>query len=143
MTLCTDFKQNESTFISKSARSLGQKLLKLAPPSFRNKTVFVHCFYGLGVEYRGNVNITRSGRTCQAWNLQCPHRHWRIPQVATDGQNISDFNMCRNAQSSAPDGPWCYATDPNVRWEYCNVPKCPPRGLSSSLLPSDKYIMTI
>ena len=21
-------------------------------------------------------------------------------------------------------GVWCYTKDPNVRWEYCNVPKC-------------------
>ncbi|XP_022787757.1 uncharacterized protein LOC111327755 [Stylophora pistillata] len=35
--------------------------------------------------------------------------------------------MCRNPDSSAPDGPWCYTTDPNVRWEYCNVSRCTPR----------------
>ncbi len=32
-------------------------------------------------------------------------------------------NLCRN-----PDGdraPWCYTTDPKVRWEYCNLEKCP------------------
>lgn len=32
-------------------------------------------------------------------------------------------NWCRN-----PDGdqaPWCYTTDPTVRWEYCNLEKCP------------------
>lgn len=31
-------------------------------------------------------------------------------------------NLCRN-----PDGdraPWCYTTDPKVRWEYCNLEKC-------------------
>ena len=92
----------------------------------------VDCFYGLGVGYRGNVNITRSGRTCQAWKSQCPHRHTRIPQDVKGGQN--DSNMCRNPDSSAPDGPWCYTTDPKVRWEYCNVSKCPPRGISSRLV---------
>ncbi|XP_078383586.1 uncharacterized protein LOC144666105 isoform X1 [Oculina patagonica] len=83
------------------------------------------CYYGVGVGYRGNVNITRSGRTCQAWTSQCPHRHWRIPEDVADEQN--DSNMCRNPDSSAPDGPWCYTTDPKVRWEYCNVSRCPPR----------------
>lgn len=39
-------------------------------------------------------------------------------------------NLCRN-----PDGdraPWCYTTDPRVRWEYCNLEKCPasPSGVS-------------
>ena len=96
----------------------------------------VDCFYGLGVGYRGNVNITRSGRTCQAWKSQCPHRHWRTPEVVTDRQN--DYDMCRNPDSSAPNGPWCYTTDPQVRWEYCNVTKCPPRGILNSLSKEEK-----
>lgn len=42
--------------------------------------------------------------------------------------NFSSFdsdlrrNFCRN-----PDGdraPWCYTTNPGVRWEYCNLEKC-------------------
>ena len=84
------------------------------------------CFYGVGVGYLGNMNVTRSGRKCQSWKSQCPHRHWRIPKDVADSKN--DSNMCRNPDSSAPDGPWCYTTDPNVRWEYCNVPRCPSRG---------------
>ena len=84
------------------------------------------CFYDIGVGYRGNVNVTLSGRTCQQWTAQCPHRHWRIPEDVIYGQN--DSNMCRNPDGSAPDGPWCYTTDPKVRWEYCNIPRCPPRG---------------
>ena len=88
--------------------------------------IFLDCYHGVGVGYRGNVNVTRSGRSCQAWISQCPHRHWRIPQDVTDGQN--DYNACRNPDSSAPDGPWCYTTDPKVRWEYCNVSRCPSRG---------------
>ena len=87
---------------------------------------FIDCYYGSGVGYRGNVNITRSGLPCQRWISQCPHRHSRIPEDVVDGQN--DSNMCRNPDASAPDGPWCYTTDPKVRWEYCNISRCPPRG---------------
>lgn len=32
------------------------------------------------------------------------------------------MNYCRN-----PDGeprPWCFTTDPNKRWEYCDIPRC-------------------
>ncbi|XP_022795156.1 inactive tyrosine-protein kinase transmembrane receptor ROR1-like isoform X1 [Stylophora pistillata] len=85
------------------------------------------CYYGVGVGYRGSVNVTRSGRSCQSWKSQCPHRHWRTPNDVTDSKD--DSNMCRNPDSSAPDGPWCYTTDTNVRWEYCNVSRCPPREL--------------
>ncbi|XP_068704711.1 inactive tyrosine-protein kinase transmembrane receptor ROR1-like [Montipora foliosa] len=84
------------------------------------------CYHGIGVGYRGNVNVTRSGRTCQRWIAQCPHRHWRIPEDVDKSQNDSN-NMCRNPDGSAPDGPWCYTTDPNKRWEYCNISQCPLR----------------
>ena len=84
------------------------------------------CYYGVGVGYRGNMNVTRSGRKCQSWKSQCPHRHWRIPKDVADSKN--DSNICRNPDSSGPDGPWCFTTDPNVRWEYCNVSRCPFRG---------------
>ncbi|CAH3174957.1 unnamed protein product [Porites lobata] len=90
-----------------------------------DKTKSTDCYHGIGVGYRGKVNITRSGRSCQRWISQCPHRHLRIPEDVVDGQN--DSNMCRNPDASAPEGPWCYTTDPKVRWEYCNISRCPPR----------------
>jgi len=46
-----------------------------------------------------------------------------MPEGASNGHN-----MCRNPEGSAPDGPWCYTIDPKVRWEYCNISQCPPRG---------------
>ena len=68
-------------------------------------------------------NTTVSGRTCQRWDSQSPHRHTRnnpvdFPDVTLEGAG----NRCRN-----PDGepkPWCYTTDSGKRWEYCNVPDC-------------------
>ena len=40
-------------------------------------------------------------------------------------------NYCSNI-AAGPDvhhtcvetRPWCYTTDPNTRWEYCNIPIC-------------------
>lgn len=87
---------------------------------FNIKVRFISdCYYGERVGYHGNVNTTRSGRTCQPWKSQCPHRHWRIPKDVADAKNES--NMFRNPDRSAPNGPWCHTTDRNVRWEYCNV----------------------
>lgn len=43
-------------------------------------------------------------------------------------------NLCRN-----PDGdkaPWCYTTEPGVRWEYCNLEKCPTKP--ASVTPTSK-----
>lgn len=36
------------------------------------------------------------------------------------------MNYCRN-----PDGelrPWCFTTDPNKRWEFCDIPRCSKYG---------------
>ena len=91
-----------------------------------NIQFLLDCYYGVGFGYHGNVNVTRSGRMCQSWKSQCPQRHWQIPKDVVKSKN--DSNLCHNPDSSAPDGPWCYTTDPNVRWEYCNISRFPPRG---------------
>ena len=82
------------------------------------------CSYGDGQSYRGNVSVTRSGYTCQSWSSQCPHRHYRTPNYFPELKNAG--NACRNPGGQAPHGPWCYTTNPSVRWEYCNIPVCSP-----------------
>lgn len=32
-------------------------------------------------------------------------------------------NYCRNPDNDEK-GPWCYTTDPNTRFDYCNIPEC-------------------
>ncbi|XP_043933725.1 hepatocyte growth factor-like protein isoform X3 [Protopterus annectens] len=73
-----------------------------------------------GEDYRGFVDYTKSGRECQRWDLQSPHKHHYQPEKYPD-KGLND-NYCRN-----PDGsvhPWCYTTDPNVEREHCNIQKC-------------------
>jgi hypothetical protein len=36
-------------------------------------------------------------------------------------------NYCRNP-GGVLDGPWCYTTDPDTRWEYCDMPYCGLKG---------------
>ena len=80
------------------------------------------CFTGLGRGYNGTRSITQTGKTCQAWNTQAPHQFIlpaeQYPEIA------GGHNYCRNPGSRAPGGPWCFTTDPDTRWEYCDVPKC-------------------
>jgi len=39
-------------------------------------------------------------------------------------------NFCRNPSSaSSGDTIWCYTTDPNTRWEYCNPVRDNDNGL--------------
>ena len=77
-------------------------------------------------DYRGKMNKTNTGKTCQKWTSQYPHSHNRTNQNYPNsgvGHSGDDHNFCRNPDGS-PDGAWCYTTDPNSRWEYCSVPTC-------------------
>lgn len=70
------------------------------------------------LNYNGPVSVTESGKTCQRWDTNSPHQ----PKFRPD---ISSNNFCRNPDSDEK-GPWCYTTDPETRYGYCNIPKCPP-----------------
>lgn len=68
-----------------------------------------------GADYFGHVNTTISGRTCMRWASQSPHGH-------AFGFAKDQGNYCRNPYKDEAEGPWCFTTDPNQRWEFCNVP---------------------
>jgi len=73
----------------------------------------------------GDVDTTVSGRTCQAWTLDSPHRHlYDSDSMYPDGSVSAAGNKCRNPDSNYHEGVWCYTTDPNKRWEPCDVPLC-------------------
>uniref|UniRef100_A0A8C8GR58 Plasmin n=1 Tax=Oncorhynchus tshawytscha TaxID=74940 RepID=A0A8C8GR58_ONCTS len=79
------------------------------------------CATGDGSAYRGTIGVTASGKRCQSWSSMTPHSHNKTPQVFPKADLRR--NLCRN-----PDGdraPWCYTTDPSVRWEFCSVNRCP------------------
>ncbi|XP_029352647.1 plasminogen [Echeneis naucrates] len=97
------------------------------------------CYEGDGSSYRGITSETISGKKCQAWSSMSPHNHEKTPQKFPTADLKRNF--CRN-----PDGdraPWCYTTDPGVRWEYCNLQKCPITATSASpSLPNPKPPVT-
>ncbi|XP_078681299.1 apolipoprotein(a)-like isoform X3 [Branchiostoma floridae x Branchiostoma belcheri] len=79
-----------------------------------------NCQQGNGASYRGTASMTETGKTCQRWDSQTPHHHTRT-HVNYPLAGL-EHNYCRN-----PDGwnqVWCYTTDPNQRWENCDVPVC-------------------
>ncbi|KAM7395988.1 hypothetical protein PAMA_007324 [Pampus argenteus] len=78
------------------------------------------CTTGEGGAYRGTISVTESGKTCQEWSGQTPHKHNRTPEnYPCKGL---DSNYCRNPDNERR--PWCYTTDSETRWEYCRVPTC-------------------
>ena len=75
----------------------------------------VDCIPTDGTAYTGKKSTTKSGRTCQMWSRQMPHK--------SNYPNTGEHNYCRS-----PDGDaiWCYTSDPKKQWEYCHVPLCMP-----------------
>ncbi|CAM9767416.1 unnamed protein product [Lampetra planeri] len=98
------------TAIAKPGSSLYEKIVYLQD-----------CMVGLGISYRGTVSKTTSGRQCQFWSTNKPHRPnftpWTHPELGLED------NFCRNPDHGV-SGPWCYTTDPARRWEVCGVPAC-------------------
>ncbi|PFH33290.1 kringle domain-containing protein [Besnoitia besnoiti] len=62
-----------------------------------------------GVAYAGCQSKTRSGRECQRWDQQKPHVHT---------ERADAHNYCRNFNNEKEI--WCYTTDPDVRFDYCD-----------------------
>ncbi|CAL8330351.1 unnamed protein product, partial [Boreogadus saida] len=97
----------------------------LCPPPHRPDTQGPEevCMTCNGEDYRGRVDQTESGRECQRWDSQRPHRH---PfQGRTDKDYYKD-SYCRNPDHRLR--PWCYTMDPKTPWEYCNISVCDPPG---------------
>ncbi|CAC5376686.1 PLG [Mytilus coruscus] len=84
-----------------------------------------------GSEYQGMINTTISNRTCQRWDLDTPHDH--------NYNNVNAENYCRNPDNEP--APWCYTTDPDKRWEVCDIPFCttPAQECVSSLYGEDYF----
>lgn len=70
--------------------------------------------------YRGKLNQTASGRTCQRWDKQTPHEH-KYNQTNYPDDGLEE-NYCRNPSNHHEA--WCYTTDSEQRWERCALPDC-------------------
>ncbi|XP_059091496.1 tyrosine-protein kinase transmembrane receptor Ror2-like isoform X1 [Tigriopus californicus] len=79
------------------------------------------CVKGNGQFYQGNANQTKDGLDCQTWFTNDPH-----PQTIPEGifpEMHNAKNKCRNPGGSEPH-PWCYTSDPTIRWQFCEIPQC-------------------
>ncbi|XP_048841616.1 plasminogen-like isoform X2 [Brienomyrus brachyistius] len=88
---------------------------------YEKKEYLAECKNGVGSDYRGSISKTKSGKTCQRWNLNYPHKTGISPLTHPDS-NL-EYNFCRNPDGDS-NGPWCYTTDPDTRWEHCNIRDC-------------------
>ncbi|XP_028148238.1 tyrosine-protein kinase transmembrane receptor Ror2 [Diabrotica virgifera virgifera] len=80
------------------------------------------CVKGRGRFYQGKVNLTKDGIPCQRWDSQSPHTHDSPPHIFPELKNAE--NYCRNT-GAEEKRPWCFTTNPNIRWQHCDIPRCP------------------
>ncbi|KAG5846632.1 hypothetical protein ANANG_G00117030 [Anguilla anguilla] len=80
------------------------------------------CKTGNGADYRGPTSMTALGVTCQAWSAMTPHHHSSFTPTTHPTKGL-ESNQCRNPDGDG-NGPWCYTTDPNKKWDYCQIPDC-------------------
>ena len=84
-----------------------------------------------GTDYRGYVNRSKSGKTCQKWTSHVPHEHPIPPNLP--GTGLGDHKYCRNP-NNASEGPWCFTTDRDTRYEFCEVESPSPTCSSVGML---------
>ncbi|XP_054451490.1 plasminogen [Pteronotus mesoamericanus] len=100
--------------------------------------VVQECYQGKGESYRGTSSTTVTGRKCQLWSSMTPHHHDKTPEKYPDAGLT--MNYCRNPDSD--NGPWCYTTDPRVRWEFCNLKKCSETQQSVPPIPPQTQVLS-
>jgi|SRR6218665_1713777 len=74
-----------------------------------------------GALYFGTRNVTISGRVCQSWTSNEPHKISEeiMDDQFPDNSRAEAKNFCRNPLTYKMDVAWCYTTDPLVEWENC------------------------
>ncbi|XP_044307022.1 hepatocyte growth factor-like protein isoform X2 [Varanus komodoensis] len=86
---------------------------------YQKKGYVRECIRGNGADYRGTQSTTEKGKTCQHWQKRYPHDHRFAASIYTGLEE----NYCRNPDEDE-NGPWCYTTDPAVRYQSCGLQKC-------------------
>ncbi|XP_055889734.1 protein SpAN-like [Biomphalaria glabrata] len=85
-----------------------------------------------GRDYRGDLDYTQSGYTCQKWTDSYPYNHpfvaysrqWAARNGAQSPDGLGDHNKCRNPDRHRKKRPWCYTTKSSAEWGYCDVHIC-------------------
>ncbi|CAG0888817.1 unnamed protein product [Darwinula stevensoni] len=83
-----------------------------------------------GKEYFGSKNLTETGKPCLNWESQPYGMPWDFinqempyPDHFINVDPAIHKNYCRNP-SLYREKPWCFVTDSDIEWEYCDIPFC-------------------
>ncbi|XP_071405510.1 plasminogen-like isoform X2 [Pithys albifrons albifrons] len=88
---------------------------------YEKRIYLLECKRGIGKDYRGTEARTWKGILCQKWAEKIPHKTNYTPEKYPNAG--LEENYCRNPDGDER-GPWCYTTDPAIRYDYCNIPDC-------------------
>ncbi|XP_053400714.1 multiple epidermal growth factor-like domains protein 10 [Mercenaria mercenaria] len=92
-------------------------------PGWTESRCTKECYETTAANYNGSRNTTVDGTKCQRWDAHVPHTHiLDRTGIFPDVSATEASNYCRD-----PDGegsPWCYTTDPNIRWQFCGIDTC-------------------
>jgi len=58
------------------------------------------------------------------WGADYPHKSMELTEAEQNKFGVGEHNYCRNPDPVFKSKVWCYTTDPNKEWEYCDVPTC-------------------
>ncbi|CAG0903001.1 unnamed protein product [Darwinula stevensoni] len=95
-----------------------------------------------GKEYVGTMSVTETGKACLSWAEQADDMPWdfymrRHPDsdfsseytgydknyLFLNGDAKMHKNYCRNPGPHRKR-PWCFISDVDIKWEYCDIPFC-------------------
>lgn len=81
-----------------------------------------------GRDYRGTLDHTMDGYTCQKWSSQYPWAHnllsYPYNGTGNNTEGLGDHNFCRNPEGDRRSRPWCYTTKSKYKWQYCDISIC-------------------
>ncbi|CAG0889785.1 unnamed protein product [Darwinula stevensoni] len=92
-----------------------------------------------GKEYVGTKDVTETGKPCIKWESQPYDVPWDFLSKSDYAGNFLNLdpeihnNYCRNP-SLFRERPWCFVSDPDIKWEYCDIPFC--HNVGESLIAS-------
>lgn len=91
------------------------------------------CYYEAdATDYRGDISVTEDGEECQNWLEQYPNMHTVTPRNYPSF-GLGNHNKCRNPDKDLTA--WCYTTNSNIRYQYCDIGVQPGEGCSPELKP--------
>ncbi|ENN72800.1 hypothetical protein YQE_10604, partial [Dendroctonus ponderosae] len=120
--------RGEGTFCYALSRNLKQTIVEKQFCHLRKCKSQLCKMAGTGNDFIGHLSTTRSGRTCDNWDVSSRSVHPQYMYTFNDSyfadiDASSARNFCRNPNRDV-SGSWCYTKDPDVVQDVCPITDC-------------------